>query len=146
MNAFRKFIALSWMEQLILFEALFYLGLARLALLTVPFKYIAPHLGQQMEQKDIQKSSLSPSGIARQIAWAVDVMSRRTPWESACLAQAIAGKFMLKRRSLTSWLYLGTKKDDADKFIAHAWLQSGNEILLGGAGSESFTALSVFSD
>lgn len=127
-------------------EAFFYLGAARAVLLTIPFKRIAPYLGQQVEKNDVPKSDSPPSDVVRQVGWAVDVMSRRTFWESACLAQAIAGKFMLKQRRLTSRLYLGTRKDEAGQFTAHAWLQSGNEILLGGRGHETFTVLSVFVD
>lgn len=127
-------------------EAFFYLGMARFALLTIPFKRIAPYLGRQVEKDDVQESDSLPSDVARQTGWAVDVMSRRTPWESACLAQAIAGKIMLKRRGLTSLLYLGTRKDETGQFTAHAWLQSGNEILLGGGGYETFTILSAFVD
>ena len=144
MNTYQKIIALSWTERFLLVEACLYLGMARAALLTLPFKRIAPFLGEQVEKDDVRETDSPPSNIARRIGWAVDVMSRRTPWESACLAQAIAGKFMLKRRGLTSLLYLGTRKDEAGQFTAHAWLQNGNEILLGGGGHETFTVLSAF--
>ena len=143
MNAFRKFFALSWRERFLLFEAFYYLGLSRFKLLTVPFKRIAPHLGKQLAKDEIQPLDVPPTELAKQVGWAVDVMSRRTPWESACLAQAMAGKFMLQRRGISSLLYLGTKKDDFGEFVAHAWLQNGNKILLGGE-VESFVILSAF--
>jgi len=145
-NALHKLLALSWRERFLLLEAFFYLGVARAALLTIPFKRIVPYLGQQMKKEDIHESDSPPMDSARQVGWAVDIMSRRTPWESACLVQAIAGKIMLKQRGLPSLLYLGTKKDETGQLTAHAWLKNGNEILLGGSGHETFTVLSAFVD
>lgn len=144
MNSFAKFSALSWGERFLLVESWFSLGVARFVLLTIPFRYIAPRLGKQFEQGQIPVSSGSVVPIAQKIGWAVDVMSRRTPWKSACLAQAIAGKFMLRQRGETSMLFLGVKKDDTGAFTAHAWLKNGDEIILGGAGHETFTILSAF--
>jgi len=121
-----------------------YLAAARLALSAVAFRHIAVRLGRQFPpEHSIEPVSLVPPD-ARRVSWAIELMSRRTPWESACLAQAVAGKFMLRRRSVASWLYLGTRKDDSGNLTAHAWLQYGNEILLGGAGREGFTALTSF--
>jgi len=145
-SAFRKFLALSWAERFLLLEAFYYLGWARFTLLAVPFKRIAPHLGRQLKKDEIQTPNIPPTKLANQVGWSVDVMSRRTPWESACLAQAMAGKFMLRRRGLSSLLYLGTKKDEYGEFVAHAWLQNGNKILLGGGGVETFVVLSAFEE
>ena len=86
-----------------------------------------------------------PTGAAR-VAWAVETMSRHTPWESACLAQAIAGKYMLRRRGVASELYLGTRKDDRNQLLAHAWLSVNGSIILGGGGRDTFTALSAFEE
>lgn len=146
MSAISKFLALSWRDRLLLVEALLYLGGARLALLTIPFRQIAPRLGQQLPADDALPWRAPVSPTARRIGWAVETMSRHTPWESACLAQAMAGKFMLRRRGEASWLFLGTRKDEAGNLAAHAWLRSGNEILLGAGGHETFTALTSFSE
>jgi len=144
-RAVRKFLALPLAEKLLLVEALLYLGLARLALLVVPFRHVARRLGQQLPPDAVPPSTYSASPGARQIAWAVEIMSRRTPWESACLAQAIAGKLMLRRRGVPSRLSLGMRKDASGKPIAHAWLQAGEATLLG-ATPEPFTVLSTFVD
>ena len=146
MNALRKFLALSWEERFLLLEAYYYLGWARFTLLRVPFKQIAPRLGRQLKKEEIPSQNVPPTELATQVGWAVDVMSHRTPWESACLAQTMAGKFMLRRRGVSSLLYLGTKKDEFGEFVAHAWLQSGNKILLGGGGAQTFVVLSTFGE
>jgi hypothetical protein len=145
-RAIRKFLALAWKDRFLLLEAGLYLGAARAALLIVPFRHIAPHLGRQWGPEQPRSVDAPAGSGARQIGWAVETMGRRTPWDSTCLAQSMAGKFMLANRGLSSLLYLGTKRDAAGKFTAHAWLRAGNEILVGGAGHEAFTVLSIFGD
>ena len=127
-------------------EACFWLGLSRAALLIIPFKRIAPHLGFQISNAGETQNIPSPPAWIKQIGWAVETMSRRTPWESACLAQAMTAKFMLRRRGVSSLLYLGMKKDAGGKLSAHAWLKVGDILLVGGAGHETFTILSAFVD
>ena len=146
LSALRKLLALSWSDRFLLIEAWINLGAARLALLTVPFKHIAPRLGRQLPPDHPVRDLPTIPPVARRIAWAIDVMSPRTPWESACLAQAVAGKFMLRSRGLSSRLFLGTRKDETGDLAAHAWLQLGQEILLGGGGRPTFTALSSFEE
>jgi len=146
MRRLRKFVGLSRSDRLLLLEAWLYLGAARAALLLVPFRRIATHLGQQLMAQNEAPPDLPPPPAARNIAGAVETMSYHTPWESACLAQTIAGKFMLKQRGIPSRLYLGTKKDEAGNLTAHAWLQAGNEIVIGGAGHQTFVVLSAFGD
>jgi hypothetical protein len=145
-NALRKFLALPAGKQLLLIEAWMYLGAARAALLSLPFRRISRHLGRQLNSQDEAISNGPTSVAAREIGWAVELMSRHTSWESACLAQSIAGKFMLRRRGLASRISLGLRKDEAGKLTAHAWLRAGNEILIGGSGHEEFTVLSTFGE
>ena len=132
-----RLLRLSWAERLLLIEASFWLGLARLAILALPFRWIAPRLGRHV-------AGAAPAGAPgqadrlRRIAWAVTAASRHTPWKSACLAQAIAAKVMLRLRGLPSTLYLGVAKDGDGGLDAHAWLRSGDLILTGERGRERF--------
>ncbi len=146
MNKLVKLRQLTWGERLLLLEAWIYLGAARLALRLFPFRLIAPRLGEQAAQDDAPSSAAPGLAAARQVGSAVELAARHTPWESACLAQAVAGKLMLRRRGLASRLYLGTKKDGAGHLTAHAWLAAGNEILIGGQAHETFTVLGIFRD
>jgi len=142
----RKYLALSWADRLIFLEAWLYLGAARLALLIIPFRHIARRLGRQLTVSDLSLAGSPPPPIALRVGSGVETMARHTPWESACLAQAIAGRFMLGRRGLSSRLYLGTRKDEGGNLVAHAWLQSGSEILLGRTAHDTYTVLSVFGE
>ena len=141
----RKLYRLSWADCPLLIEALLWLGLVRLAILALPFRWIAPHLGQYMAESALTGIP-EQSNRLRRIAWAITAVSRHTLWESACLAQAIAGKMMLRRRGLQSTLYLGVARDEDEGLNTHAWLRSGDLILTGVPGKEQFTVISTFAD
>jgi hypothetical protein len=123
------------------------LGLARMAVLTRPFNRIAPTLGNHMDTVDVNLTATQRT-LARQVGWAVRAAARRTPWESNCLAQAIAAKWMLQQRGIPSTLTLGVAKDreNPSNLDAHAWLDCGGEILTGRRGHQRFTVISTFAD
>ena len=127
-----------------LLEAVLWLALARLGLLILPFHRLAPWLGAHMAQTG-RALDTRAEGLAQEVGWAVRAVARRTPWESACLAQAIAAKAMLRRRGLPSTLYLGVARDEARRLTAHAWLRCGAEVITGGDYSE-YAVISSFGD
>jgi hypothetical protein len=136
------FFKWPWKTQLALLEALFWLGLARGAVLLFPFRFIAPYLGK-LNHETPQVCSVSQQAIAQHIAWLILMISRYTPWRSNCLAQALAAKMMLQRRGICSTLYLGLKRS-TNKLEAHAWLRLGEQIVTGGAVKHEFTKISSF--
>lgn len=136
---------LSWADRFLLLEATFWLAVTRLALLTVPFRRIAPRLGTLQHESAAAVPTPMVQSASR-IGWAVRAMARRTPWESACLTQAISAKAMLRRRRIQSTLYLGVAKNKSQPMQAHAWLRCGTAILTGAAGHEQFTILSSFAE
>src|SRR5262245_47101937 len=114
-------------------EALAWLGLARFAITAMPFRWIAPHIEQQIRESPTIDDP--DQGIRLQrISRAIVATSRYTPWESKCLVQAIAAKMMLKCRGIDSTLYLGVAKEGEKGLSAHAWLRSGTLILTGAPG------------
>ena len=126
-------------------EAAFWLGVIRISLLTVPFRWLAPFLGSQMARSSDTDDS-ECNEIVEQVSWAVQSASRHLPWECKCLTQAIAGKRMLKRRGISSTLYLGLTKDREANLKAHAWLRRGNVIVIGAQGMHQFTVISTFEE
>jgi hypothetical protein len=83
---------------------------------------------------------------AFRIAWAVQAVARNVPLGFVCLPQAIAAKWMLRRRKLPSTLYLGLQRDDELKLTAHAWLRVGNTILTGRAESLNHTVVAMYAE
>ncbi len=160
MRFLHSILHLSWAERWLLGEALLLLGCMRAAVLTLPLRWLMRQLHQQVGA--ISTTVDDPATVAqrKQIAWALAVASCRTPWCSNCLTQALAGTIMLRRRKLTSTLYLGVSKgvdrevstaaagtkETPAQFNAHAWLRSGNMILTGDGPLKRFAILTTFSD
>ncbi len=140
----QRLVTLSWRERLRLAEALCWLALARLVLLTLPFNTIAARLGTRQQLSRETFDNPIQRAQARRIGWAVTTMSRYVPWDSACLAQALAGKWMLGTRHLPSTLYLGVAYDENKKMRAHAWLRCGDVFVTGAPQHQRFTIIATF--
>lgn len=133
-------------ERLLLLEAAVLLGIARLLVLTIPFRWLAGSLGKRMNESGtlIAEADLQ---LARLIGQAIRSAANNTPWKSVCLPQAVAGQWMLKRRRIAATLYLGVAKNEnkTEKLAAHAWLRCGDAILTGAKGHRQFTVVATFS-
>ena len=138
-----KFCQKSFTEQLFYSEVIFWLGFSRVIILTLPFKWIAPILGQHMTSTNETSSKRTRLKSIR-VARAIGTMSKHMPWECKCLVQAMAGKIMLRNRKVATTLYLGVSKKENGDLNAHAWLRMGEFIILGGGGLEQFAVVSTF--
>jgi hypothetical protein len=139
----KVFFSLDFKSMLIIVEALFYLGWARL-LINRPFSKISPTLGIKMQESPDRVIKENISAL-KNVYQAINIMSRHTFWESKCLVKAIAGMKMLERRKIDSTLYLGTARDERNgRLIAHAWLRSGPFYITGKDGMEKFTIVERF--
>jgi hypothetical protein len=146
----RKLAALSWADRWLLLQVFVLLGVARLALRLIPFRRLARSLGplQTETPPDAPTEHLAQ---ARRIALAVARVSPHTPWTSNCFPQALVAKFWLRRRQISTTLYLGValNKSEASaqtEMEAHAWLRCGPLPVTGGRGHECFTVVACFGD
>lgn len=109
------------------------LGLARLAVLTVPFSLISRYLGRQ-----VGRALFSPLLDARQtqlacdIGRAVQAAARHTPWQSLCQPQVLAARFWFAFWGLPYVIYYGLQKNELGQLQAHAWSQAGRVRVTGG--------------
>ena len=150
---------------MVFIEASVMLAVAGLAIRYIPFKRYIERIrttsGESQPGANIVPPDLSDHQkrqialITREIARAAE----NVPWNSVCLPQAIAAKYMLNRRGIPSTLYLGVATGDAlekirkadshsesqDAMAAHAWLKTGDRFITGRAGHEQFTVVSCFS-
>ena len=78
--------------------------------------------------------------LPERIAWAVELASRYIP-QAACLTQSLAANILLHRAGYGAELHLGVGKDDNGRFEAHAWVESGERVLIGGRQLEEYTPL-----
>ncbi|WP_246680279.1 lasso peptide biosynthesis B2 protein [Mesorhizobium sp. B2-8-9] len=68
----------------------------------------------------------------RRVAWGVAAAARLVPGAS-CLTQALAGQYLLARQGSASKISIGIERGTGSELKAHAWLMSGNHIVLGGS-------------
>ena len=140
----RKLVRLPWRDRLLLAEAALWLVVARLAVLLVPFRWMAPRLGETMASSP--EEDPADVELPRRVGWAVSVASGSLPWKSRCLAEAIAGKAMLRRRGVASTLYLGMARDGRQELDAHAWLRCGSVILTGERARQGHEVIASFAE
>jgi hypothetical protein len=133
----RRFLQMSHRQRLMLIEAALFLGLARLALLALPFGRIAPWLRRSPDRGPYDAETVLAVGDA------VTIAARNVPWNAVCLPQAMAAKAMLARRGQGSALHLGAAKA-SDRLTAHAWLVAGGEVVVGEAGIADVAPLARF--
>jgi len=142
-----KWLELDWARRFALFEAAWTLVAAQAAIRLLPFRWISPGLGHLAEANDASPQ-LSPQQAlqAQRIGWAVQALAHRLPWDSRCLAQAVAGKWMLQRRGLPSTLYLGVSHGQENWLEAHAWLRCGAEFVTGEQQHARFKVIAAFTE
>ena len=143
-----KWSRLDWSQRLVLFEAAWNLAAALVAIRLLPFRWIAPHLGSTGEASIERPISQEQQKEAQLVGWAITALARYFPWDAKCLAQAVAGKWMLQRRGLPSTLYLGVEHVyGGEKWLeAHAWLRCGSDIVTGERHHERFKVVAAFTE
>lgn len=132
-------------EKLWCAPAFLLLGVAQAVLLTVPFRRIAPLLGH-----DMQTAAIVPLAGEREVSRALHIgrairtAARYTPWESRCLAQAVAARVLLGVSGLPYALYLGVDTRGDAGMAAHAWVCTGPAAVTGGHSFEEFAVVGTF--
>ena len=61
----------------------------------------------------------------------------------ACLPRALAAQTMLRRRGIASKLCLGVTREGG-ALAAHAWVEVGQEMIVGGAAAQGFSRIAEF--
>ena len=133
-----KFIALPRADKWLLCEACLALALARLLVLTVPFRFVARWLAMAPE------TAGSDDGRITRICHAVETAARHVPFNAVCLPQAMAAKAMLARRGCGSSFHLGVSLSSPGGMSAHAWLEAGGRIVIGASGMVQITPVARF--
>jgi len=77
------------------------------------------------------------------VSWAVENLGARSWMNALCLPRALAAHAMLRRRGIASRLCLGVARD-REALSAHAWVEIGNDKIVGGAEADGFTRLASF--
>jgi hypothetical protein len=143
-NDLRRFCEIPQARKRLLGEALLALAVARVAMACIPFRKIAGWLGTPGAATPATATA-QEIHIAQEIGWAVEAWARRVPWDSRCLAQALAATALLRRRGLEGTVSFGGGRIDGGEFSAHAWLRLGSCMVTGGPGHDRFKIFTTFS-
>lgn len=138
MQRFRKLLALSRADKLLLVRCLPVVAVTKLGLVILSYRtlkrWIPDRAPVPADQATVEE--------LRRTAWGVRNAARLVPG-ATCLTQALAAQFLLARAGHRSQIRIGVAKDAEGKFLAHAWLISDGRVLLGGTSRElrRYTAL-----
>lgn len=141
-------------------EAVLCIAAARFCVYFLPLKWYVSMLGSDTprEPASLAQDSINYD-LVELIRKAISRATNNMPWNTVCLPQAIAAKWMCQRRNIRSVMYLGVaKKTDATSseqdlnamlskqisIKAHAWLKVGDTIITGRVGHKKFTVLRMF--
>ena len=135
---FKTFLAMGGPDRLLVCESTAMLALARLIVLTVPFRILARWLSRAPETDCCDQLLLV------RVRRAVTTAARNVPWNAVCLPQAIAAKAMLRRRGIGSVLHFGVAKHRDHSLDAHAWLDAAGIGVTGFPVGSEFTEIACF--
>lgn len=145
LRAIRTFAALPMARKRLALAAVVRLVQASLATRLLPIRWVSRHYGRLRDQ-GFEVPLHDRVEEARAIGRMVETVAARMPGRPACLPQAVAVKWMLDRRGITSALIIGARPARrADGSLdAHAWVRIGHRIVIGGSRSKTYQVLSVF--
>jgi hypothetical protein len=131
-TAWRRFAMLSGTNQRLLVEAALQLVAVRISFALVPFATLR-RLIDPWEHASARRPGMDERDAAARVSWAMGAVARRLPGRMTCLVQALAAHALLRRRGFHSTLRIGVAEHEgAGEITAHAWLECGGEIVVGG--------------
>jgi len=135
-------------EKKLFFVNLCLLGIARVAILFLPYQKLHSYCGkgcQMLVASTLLSSQQLPQAqlLRRAIALAV----RYAPWKSSCLTQALVAGFWCRYYRIPYILFIGlnhnSKPSEKD---AHAWVMAGPIAVTGGQGLNTHQVISSYSN
>lgn len=125
-------------------QAFIYEGMYRGFILFVPFNKLRRGMGKHKEES-VATVDVEVYKEAKRISWIVTLTSSKTPWESKCLVQALTAQKMLKKKGISTTIYLGVRKE-GNEMKAHAWSRCGQYYVTGGAIRDQYTVVAKFAN
>lgn len=132
--------------QLWFIPAWFLLGLAKVAIFTVSFRRLAPHLGHQIGIAPWVPLLNSAQELrALKIGRLVRLAAPYTPWNSNCFPQAVVARLLLGLYGIPYSLSFGLLRDqNTGEVKAHAWVVAGRICVTGGESFSLYTTVGFF--
>jgi hypothetical protein len=131
----RRFSALPAADKWLLARAAASLGLARTQLVFLPFPKLVERLAGFEEEEGADPVLLD------RVGYAVNAAAGSVPWRSDCFPRAIAAYRLLKSFGIGSTIHLGVEREGERDLLGHAWVTSGDTVVVGGADLERYTEI-----
>lgn len=142
-SKFQKFIRLSSKEKTLFFHAYLIVGYTSIMIAIIPLRRFIKKIGEQGRESTTLSSDEDLIEI-HLVEKSVRRAAKYLPWKAKCFSRAITAKILLKRKRISSTLYLGVAKEDSSKMVAHAWVSCGTLIITGKEEVSKFTPVVFF--
>lgn len=138
MRAFIGFVRRPPGERLLIVHAILALMIAAIGVALLPFRWLArfaarPHAG---------RVAAGPDQVNR-IARVIGSCAARSPLRAKCFEQGLVAVWLLRRAGYSATLHYGVARMD-DKVVAHVWVLSGDQPVVGCANRHAFAELARF--
>lgn len=120
------------------------LGLSRLLVLLLPFRWLAPVLGQRTAAPVVLLVQSAHLVQLRKLKQLIAVTSKYCPWRANCFAQAITARMWLNWWGLPYSIFFGLARDPTQQLKAHAWVMAGPISVSGGYSFSEFTVVASY--
>ena len=132
MPKLRTMSAMPAAEWIGFFEATACVIWARLLVAMVPLRHWRNQIADGVEARgDPPTLSETERDAVRLVARSIGRAVRNAPVSLVCLPQALAARWMLRRRGVATQLYIGTKRAAEENREFHAWLKAGRTWVTG---------------
>ena len=140
MKRLHRFLLLPASDRRLLVNASILLVTIRVGLTLLPFRTVRGLLAALIEWHHRFQGTNRFS--TERIVWAVELAGRLIPRASTCLTQALAAQVLLLRWDHPALVHIGTSKGEGE-LRAHAWVESGGNVVIGEYDLEQYTPLVV---
>jgi len=97
------------------------------------------------KEKKLADNKLIDMALVKDISFAINVMSKYTPWENVCRHQAYQAMLLCRFYQISYQIFVGFKKSDEGKIEGHAWTMINGEIITGFCKVEEYTIQAIYS-
>jgi Transglutaminase-like superfamily len=104
----------------------------RFLLWTIPYKYVLRFHAWTISVFSRQGPPADEARYTARIVQLVKGVGRRVLGTKPCLPQALVTQWFLGRNQIDAELKLGVTRGKTGEFMAHAWIESDGDIVIGG--------------
>lgn len=149
MKKLLAFIRLKPQEKWLFMLSFLLLGLAKLSIKTLPFKWVSKGFGVKLNANQSTSPQITNQQKKRVIRLykMIKLAAIYTPWNSNCLPQAMVARIYCAMYKIPYKFFIGVERSTSSKGLnLHAWVMTGPIALTGGNCFKTHTILLSYSN